>query len=227
MSLFGLEKEMSPIIREWAEDNFDIVKSEVGTPEGVPDFIFANFSKANIDKRLAQGITEHLSNDTQISIWALVTSKPNGLSKKQLQRLFLNYISESELDHELGKLKDKNFIEFSEGVYTSECDWFPHVKCLVSVELKLSNFKEALTQAIRYSNYSDFSYIGFPEDKATHINNSKHLQKLKEENIGLLSVNNSGVQILFKPQNNKITGSINHSTRIKISELLYKEYLKS
>ena len=65
---------------------------------------------------------------------------------------------------------------------------------VVSVELKLSDRKKAVSQAKNYLLGSDFVYLAFPLQK-THNVLRKCEQELKSEGIGLLSVNEKTAKV--------------------------------
>ncbi|MDD6632981.1 MAG: hypothetical protein PUE83_08990 [Lachnobacterium sp.] len=54
----------------------------------------------------------------------------------------------------------------------------------VSVEAKVSDWKNGLVQAQRYLLFSDYSYLALPEKNINHVN----IGKIQEAGIGLLSV---------------------------------------
>jgi len=59
---------------------------------------------------------------------------------------------------------------------------------LISVEVKLNNFRRVLRQAITRLYYSDKVFVAFPEKYAIHVNSS-YGRDLKRIGVGLLSVN--------------------------------------
>lgn len=58
---------------------------------------------------------------------------------------------------------------------------------VISVEVKLNNFRRVLQQAITRLHYSDKVFVAFPEKYALHVNSS-YGRDLKRIGIGLLSV---------------------------------------
>jgi hypothetical protein len=58
----------------------------------------------------------------------------------------------------------------------------------IAIELKLSNWKRALRQAILYQLCSDFVYIAMPESSTKRVD----LDALRENAIGLIAVRDSG-----------------------------------
>lgn len=61
---------------------------------------------------------------------------------------------------------------------------------LISVEVKLHDFRRVLRQAITRLYYSDKVFVAFPEKYALHVNSS-YDRDLKRIGIGLLSVNST------------------------------------
>jgi hypothetical protein len=84
-------------------------------------------------------------------------------------------------------------------------------KSVVSVELKLDNWKKAIIQAKNYQLGSDYVYIAFPLQKTFKILN-KAKYTLTNEGIGLLSINEKSnkVNIIMKAKKSKrMFGRIN------------------
>ncbi len=75
---------------------------------------------------------------------------------------------------------------------------------VLSVELKLNNWKKAITQAKNYQLGSDFVYIAFPLQKIFKILRKSELY-LVREGIGLLSINEktNEVNIILKSKKSK------------------------
>ena len=84
-------------------------------------------------------------------------------------------------------------------------------KSVVSVELKLNNWKKALIQAKNYQLGSDYVYVAFPLQKTFNIlKKAKYL--LISEGIGLLSINektNKTKIIIKAKKSKKMFGRIN------------------
>jgi hypothetical protein len=82
---------------------------------------------------------------------------------------------------------------------------------VISVELKLNNWKKAIVQAMNYQLGSDYVYIGSPLQKIHYILRKYELKLLKE-GIGLLSINEKtkNVSIIIKAKKSKrMLGRIN------------------
>jgi hypothetical protein len=81
---------------------------------------------------------------------------------------------------------------------------------VISVELKLTNWKKAIIQARNYQLGSDFVYVAFPLAKTYNVlRKASHI--LEKEGIGLLGINevtNKVQKIIDAKQSNKKFSSI-------------------
>lgn len=68
---------------------------------------------------------------------------------------------------------------------------------IVSIEAKLTNWRQALKQAISYLDFSHMSYIALPTAIANKSIVQEHCQS---EAIGLIAVANNSTEVLFKPK---------------------------
>lgn len=59
-------------------------------------------------------------------------------------------------------------------------------KKIITIEMKLKNWKRALIQAYKYKSFSDVSYVCVDEKNIDTI--LKHLEEFKKYNIGLISI---------------------------------------
>lgn len=75
-------------------------------------------------------------------------------------------------------------------------------KKIITIELKLKNWKRALAQAYKYKSFSDISYVCMDECNIDSV--LKHLDMFKKYNIGLITISkNKKVNIIFKPEATK------------------------
>jgi hypothetical protein len=88
---------------------------------------------------------------------------------------------------------------------------------VISVELKMNNWKKAIIQAKNYQLGSDYVYIGFPLQKIYNVIR-KAESILKNEGIGLISINEktTKVNIVIKPKKSKRL-----IARITLNEIYY------
>ncbi len=71
-------------------------------------------------------------------------------------------------------------------------------KKIITIELKLKNWKRALAQAYKYKSFSDISYVCMDEGNINSV--LKHLDMFKKYNIGLITISkNKKVKIFYKP----------------------------
>ena len=71
-------------------------------------------------------------------------------------------------------------------------------KKIITIELKLKNWKRALAQAYKYKSFSDISYVCMDESNIDVV--LKHLDMFVKYDIGLITISkNKKVNILFKP----------------------------
>ena len=71
-------------------------------------------------------------------------------------------------------------------------------KKIITIELKLKNWKRALAQAYKYKSFSDISYVCMDESNIDSV--LKHLDMFEKYNIGLITISkNKKVKIVYKP----------------------------
>lgn len=75
-------------------------------------------------------------------------------------------------------------------------------KKIITIELKLKNWKRALAQAYKYKSFSDISYVCMDESNIDSV--LKHLDMFEKYNIGLITISkNKKVNIVYKPSATK------------------------
>lgn len=71
-------------------------------------------------------------------------------------------------------------------------------KKIITIELKLKNWKRALAQAYKYKSFSDISYVCMDESNIDSV--LKHLDMFEKYNIGLITISkNKKVTIVHMP----------------------------
>ncbi|MEG1009687.1 MAG: hypothetical protein RSF67_07765 [Clostridia bacterium] len=128
-------------------------------------------------------------------------------------------ISESTFNNCLHSLISLSLISKDENdKYIRNIDYeFPKVK-IYGYEAKLIDYNKAYYQACINKDYVDYSYMVFPIDIATKIK-KKHFLLLKENNIGLIGVNDKNYKILIKAtKNNNIKPYIKLITLMQCKE---------
>lgn len=73
---------------------------------------------------------------------------------------------------------------------------------IITIELKLRNWKRALAQAYKYKSFSDISYVCMDEKNVMPA--LGHIEMFKKYNIGLITINNKNkVKLHYKPKAKK------------------------
>lgn len=95
-------------------------------------------------------------------------------------------------------------------------------KKIITIELKLKNWKRALAQAYKYKSFSDISYVCMDESNIDSV--LKHLDMFEKYNIGLITISkNKKVNIVYKPN---ATEPYARDLYEKV-EMKFKDYEKS
>lgn len=221
--MFALEKDMTPIVTNNAIRLTQItnsLKSAVALELPV--------KYRMIDIAIAYELPDNLNNTTDlkpfkylngcgIGILSLFVSYPKVSLQKMRSELLLEI---DVLEKYIQKfLRNNLIIQISKQTYAAT-EWKFHYNNLglISIELKLNNWKEALEQAEFNLQFSDFSFVAL--DKSRIINSKEMLPFFKEKNIGLLSVSCEGtVETLFTPKKNrKFNRQLYVSQRIKLMQ---------
>lgn len=75
-------------------------------------------------------------------------------------------------------------------------------KKIITIELKLKNWKRALAQAYKYKSFSDVSYVCMDESNYDSV--VKHIDMFKKYDIGLITISrNKKIRIVYKPNATK------------------------
>ena len=117
------------------------------------------------------------------------------------------FTSEQEMSLKFEKFIKENF----GNAYIKECSWLFWVPdyvfysktnidiSVISFELKLKNWKQAIKQAFRYKNFSHASYVVMPMQNISIAENN--IDVFRRYNIWLILFDTKGdICILFKPE---------------------------
>jgi hypothetical protein len=74
----------------------------------------------------------------------------------------------------------------------------PHSVCVLAIEAKLYNWREALDQALEYKRFSDFSYVMLPATAIGPAANNREL--FTTAGIGLITFREGRIQTVCKPR---------------------------
>lgn len=201
--------------------NFNCLFKEIESLQGIPDYIGVHIKDASP----AKGIDNISPDNWSTSYRILACLKRN--QYHTLKYLKKNTgLSEQRLTKELISLcRKKIILQNKHGSYKlSEQLYIPEMN-IYSFELKLSNWKRALFQAMRYKTFSEYTYIVMPSEKKTLL--IKNLNIFKENNIGIILFDTTtcSIEIIYNPRKNKGVSKI-HSYYIKGKLLLEKNESK-
>lgn len=123
----------------------------------------------------------------------------------------------------LNKLKKNKIVEIiNDKQFIISKDFeFPNIE-ITSYELKLKEWKKAISQAIKNKNFSSYSYVVLPSKLAKFIA-TKDLDIFKTYNIGLIGINNNKHKIYYKPKIKKNTTSKNPTYISSLAKIIIKK----
>lgn len=99
-------------------------------------------------------------------------------------------------------------------------------KKIITIELKLKNWKRALAQAYKYKSFSDVSYVCMDDSNIDSV--LKHLDMFEKYNIGLITISKTKkVNIIYKPDiSNPYSKNLYEKVSIKFNEFEAKLQLQ-
>jgi len=191
--MFYLEKEMIPILKK----NLPILFGEVHTAEefvsgvGRPDLVFG---------KIAQEMDRTLALPDYQAIHLLIRYLNKEGRTVHIDRILgLAILPKKRMLNILSSLTKLGFIEERNKGYIFKKAYKPLVEDFVSIEAKLSNWKEGLYQAVRYQTFSDKSYLAISEDYLAKVDQ----KQLREYGVGLISVSAIDARLILHAKKNK------------------------
>lgn len=187
--MFQFEKEMIPVLRNYLSHEFktQYFATEFNSGNGVADLVFT--TELNEEELIFNDyglMSLFINNFYKKKKLSKKTLFDNCLDKKKLQTLLHYLLSESYFD-----LIGNNFIELK--------TYRPHTENLISIEAKLKDWKSGFHQALRYQFFSDKTFLAFPSNYIHRVD----VALLKKNNIGLISVQIDGIEIILNPKEKK------------------------
>ena len=102
----------------------------------------------------------------------------------------------SKIQHYINHLVDKRVVIQSENnIYIRRKVFGLFLGKTISIEAKIKDWKSGILQAERYLMFSDYSYLALPEERIRNVD----IDLLNNSGIGLLAVNDDGLQEILKP----------------------------
>ena len=185
--MFGYEKDMIPVLKEFFKERFNqnLSVEELNTGIGIADIVFTK----KINKRdyyfdnfelLYHTLTLINRKNKKISEIDFVTR----FSKKQIKSIIEKYLSMELIE------------EYNSEYYFVKNKLTPSITEFYAIEAKLKDWKSGLYQAIRYKNFAQKSFLALSSEYIHRVD--KNL--LIHNNIGLISVSIDKTRIIINPR---------------------------
>ncbi len=192
------EAEMIPPLKSFLIDELflDVVEEEFTAGYGIADIVGIKYNQQRLKSRFDSGY-KPVANMRELSILTLL-QKSNSSTAEALAvttGLSVSYIKKTLLK----SLIEKGYIARKGNEYILVKDVYSFTDLVVSVEAKLTKWKDALAQAKRYQHFSNIVFVALPRHTVKKINR----QLFRKNNIGVLSVYSDSVSIELKPQRMK------------------------
>ncbi len=187
--MFRFENEMLPVIEQAFYQKFDNAKfiREFNSGNGISDLTVATPN----DEKPSVSINNYSEMYYLINFLnrkGKVIHPEKLVSNKNLNsKTFLSLIT---------KLLDGGYVSEREGCYIVERLYKSPIKNIISIEAKLSKWKEGYYQALRYKCFSHKSYLAV---SAKYIKNVD-IDLFRQDNIGLISVMENDIKIIYNPK---------------------------
>lgn len=161
---------------------------------GVADVLFYSLDFKMVKERVANKRLELKKSHVQ-TIMVLQEQKNISISYLKSKLPFSeNYIKSSILKY----LLENDVINEKNKIYTLNYAYELGLRDSIAVEAKLHDWKRGLYQAYRYKWFAEESYLAIYEN---YINRPlKAIKKFKKLNVGLLSVGQNGITVIYKPK---------------------------
>lgn len=207
--MFALEKQMTPIVA----NSLGRLSTVLSKPLTKPNAVVAlelPVKYRMIDIAIAYALPDSFNNQNNLLPFKYLNGYGIGIlslfcvySKVSIQKMKNELLLEKDIiEKYINKFLRSNLIvQVSKQTYKAT-EWKSLQKLgLISIELKLCNWKEALEQAEFNLAFSDFSFVALDRSRIT--NSKEIIPFFKEKNIGLLTVSNNGeMEPLFIPKKN-------------------------
>lgn len=189
------EAEMIPPLKSFLVEELylDAVEEEFTAGYGIADIVGIKCNKGKLKSRFESG-SKPVTSIRELSILTLLQeNSPSNIEDLASNTgLSISYIKKILLK----SLIEKGYIERRGNEYKLVKDIFSFTDLVVSVEAKLTKWKDALSQAKRYQHFSNIVFVALPQSTVRKINK----ELFKKNNIGILSVVSNSVSIDLKPR---------------------------
>jgi len=200
--MFNLEKEMIPILKKDLPKIFGSAyfAEEFVSGNGRPDLVFANVFE---DKKNWDGV----SPDYQ-TMYLLIKYLNKKGQVLHIDNIFDTYfLSKKKIKTILEILIRQGFVEFKDVDHIIvKRKYQPIVRQFISIEAKLSDWKNGAYQAVRYKSFSNCSYLAISEQYLKNVDK----KFLKDNGIGLIAVSPNSATLIIPAKNGRPSSVISH-----------------
>lgn len=203
MADFSCEREMVAPAAAWLQEQCTQVKGEFFLPWGVCDLMGATLNRRKVAQRLSLGQNRAIGPTFRIALLLDIPSACDGRAKtaRKIERDYQRLVGAETLRQELDRLEAGRFIvQIRRGIYQRIDGWVPLHTRLISVELKLSRVRQALSQARANQGAADESFVGLPLPLARAVLSRQTVKEFREAGVGLLGVGGDCCQVLLRAQ---------------------------
>lgn len=179
--------------------SYDMIYKEVESFQGIPDYLGINM------RQLCHGSKKTLQ--IPITRWRTISIIIAFMKKEQFR-------TSSYIVHKTGLsqkiiIRDLNFLcqlgiceKNNRGNYRFVSDFEMPIAHIHSFELKMSNWKRALFQTVRYKTFSDYASIVMPFEKEQIL--LQNIDSFKGCNVGVLlfDAKNCKLKVLYRAKKN-------------------------
>lgn len=177
---------MIPVLKDGLSKQYKIeyFASEFKTGNGIADLVF----------------TTEMSDESLIlndyALMSLFVRYFKGKKKLNRENLYKNCSDKARLKKLLKSLEQAEYISSEKQYFVQTKKYKPHTQNLISIEAKLKDWKSGFYQALRYQFFSQKSFLALSEKYIHRVD----INLLKEFQIGLISVNQESIKVLFNPK---------------------------
>jgi len=170
------EKEMIPIINEYFlnDKGYSVVKNEINSGYGIADVVAA--------KRFYNSIDYSFNNIFEVNL--LISMKYNKWIPFENIIQYSSYSSNYLKYNLLKQFMNAGLISRNNNYYKRTKQIEKSKATIVAVEAKLSKWKEAFRQALRYKKFADYCYVAILEKSIKNIDT----ELFRNNNIGIIYI---------------------------------------
>lgn len=181
--MFEYESDMIPVLKNGLAKlyNTKFFATEFNTGNGIADLVFSK--KINKQPLIFNSYR----------LMSLYIKHFNEIKKVEKEELVSG--SSKSLNELLDILERQGHLTVRNGYFIQKKKYKPHVEKMIAIEAKLKDWKSGISQALRYQFFTHKSFLAYPSEYVHRVD----LELLKKCNVGLISVSNERIKIVFDP----------------------------